>query len=129
MSQIRFRSIGTPDESVGQSFKGQQKIVVPNQSLSLEEILDRFTRGEPLPIGKDFNYDEEGDDDLEKVAAGDLVDREEYVEKLKETKRRYDVQEKKRASAEHARLEKLAVEKIEADKKAAAEEAAKKAAK
>lgn len=94
-------------------------MVVPNMSLSLQEILERFTRGEPLEIGKDYNYDEQGDDDLEKVRHMDLVDRQEYVDKLKQTKKFYTAQEKARAEKRQAELDKLAVEKLMADKLAA----------
>lgn len=104
-------------------------MVVPDQSLTLEEILRRFTRGEPLEIGRtDGVYDDEGEDDLEKVQHMDLVDREEFVDRLKETKKQFEKQEKQRAKDEKARLDKLAVEKLAADK-LAAEKAAEKQSK
>lgn len=87
--------------------------------MSLEEILRRFTRGEALEIGRDPVFDDQGDDDLEKVQHMDLVDREEYVDKLKSTKKQFEKQEKERAKQEKARLDKLAVEKLAADKLAA----------
>lgn len=93
--------------------------------MSLQEILERFTRGEPLEIGKDAGFDEQGDDDLEKVQHMDLVDREEYVDKLKKTKKFYDAQQKARAEKRQSELDKKAVEEL-VSAKLAAEEAAEK---
>lgn len=121
----KFKSIAWPAPTAGIA-GGRKKLTVPNQALSLEEILRRFTRGESLEIGKDGTFDDEGDDDLEKVAHMDLVDREEYVNKLKQTEKDYEKQEKGKAKKERERLDKLAVEKL-ANDKLAAEKAAKKA--
>lgn len=114
-----------PAPSVGQKFSGPKK-VVPNQSMSLEEILSRFTRGEPLEIGRDAQF-HESDDDLEKVSHMDLVDKAEFAEKLEDTKRKYDKQEKTKAKKLAEQREKMAVDQIIADKKAAEEAAEKKA--
>lgn len=84
-----------------------KKMVVPDQSLSLQEILLRFTRNEQLPIGKDVQF-HESDDDLEKVSKMDLVDRAEYVDKLKETQKGFEKQERKKA----ADIKKRAEEKV-----------------
>lgn len=92
-------------------------MVQPNMSMSLQEILERFTRGESLDIGKEPSYDD-GDEDLEKMAHMDLVDRQEYANKLKKTQKDFEKQERKKAADEKARLDKLAVDKLVADKKA-----------
>lgn len=117
---MKYRSIATPAPSPGLKIGGK-KLVQPNQSMSLGEILDRFTRGEELPIGKDAQY-HESDDDLEKIAKSDLVDRAEYVEHLEDTKKRYDVQEKARKKAEREAAHAKILEEERAKK--AAEEAA-----
>lgn len=96
-------SIGSHPLDAGVSYKGVKKIVQPNQSMSLEEILERFTRGEALPIGQQSAYDETDDIgvDLEKIAKADLVDKEEFHDSLELTKRKYAQQEKnKKAEAE-----------------------------
>lgn len=111
---MKFRSNAIPNPSVGKSYEGEIELTVPDQTMSLREILERFTRNEPLPIGKEVSY-HESEDDLEKIQHMDLVDRAEYVEKLKETQRKYDKQEK-------ARKEK---ERLEIRKKLEAEEAEK----
>lgn len=111
---MKFKSIASPEESPGFSWNGK-KIVVPNQAMSLHEILTRFTRNEELPIGKDAEYDD-GPDDLEKVRHMDLVDREEYMDKLKETQKQYKAQEDKKVKDEKARL--LSEAKAEAKKEA-----------
>lgn len=120
---MKFKSYAFPAPSVGVVSDGK-KIVVPNQSMSLQEILERFTREEKLPIGKEINY-HESEDDLEKVAKGDLVDREEFAEKMRETQRTYKRQE---AQKEKAAKEKIAAEfkqKVEDDLKRAAVKAPK----
>lgn len=125
---MKFKSIANPTASKGVSFKGHKKLVVPDQSMTLEEILRRFTRGESLEIGRDPVFDEEGEDDLEKVQHMDLVERQEYVNRLKQTRVDFEKQEKRRAATEKKRLDKLAVDKLAADK-LAAEKAAEKQSK
>lgn len=120
---MKYKSIAAPQLPKGLTFRGKS-LVVPNQSMSLEEILSRFTRGEPLEIGREGAQYDDGPEDLEKVSHMDLVDRAEFVDKLKQTQKRYDKQEARKKGEEKTRLEKLAIDKIAAEKKAA-EEAAK----
>lgn len=96
-----------------------KKAVVPNQSLSLQEILERFTRGEPLEIGRIGAVYDDGAEDLEKMAHADLVDKQEFVDKLKQTNKLWEKQEKRRQDKEKERLDKMALDRILADKKAA----------
>lgn len=119
---MEFKSVAIPALRPGITIVGK-KIVVPNQAMSLEEILRRFVRNESLPIGKDSEYYEDGEDDLEKIPHMDLVDQMEYMDKLKETQKAYKVQESKKAKAEHDRLynEKVAEIKKEAEKAVKAE--------
>lgn len=94
---MRFKSQSFPLPSEGmRTTTGKQ--VQPNQAMSLETILERFTRNEPVAVGKDMQY-HESDDDLEKVRNMDLVDREEYINKLKSTQNDFEKQEKEKEKA------------------------------
>lgn len=91
---MKYLASSIPTRTKGQGgFPPKQ--VQPNQAMSLETILERFTRGEPVAIGRDVQY-HESDDDLEKVSNMDLVDKAEYVDKLKQTQKDYEKQEKKK---------------------------------
>lgn len=116
---MNFKSIACPNASRGED-GGRKKVVVPNQSLSLQDILERFTREEALPIGRDIEY-HESDDDLEKVQHMDLVDREEFIERLRDTQGRYEKQEKHKAKALRDKL----VDEAKAEAKKEAEKAVK----
>jgi len=116
---MKFKCVALPGVRwPGVKYSGP-KLVVPNMAMSLQEILERFTRGESLEIGRDATFDDEGDDDLEKVAHMDPVDKQEFIDGLKQTRKDYEKQEKKRAAEEKKRLDTLAVEKLAADKLAA----------
>lgn len=115
---IRFKSVAFPGPSKGLVIT-DVKQVQPDQSMSLEEILTRFTRNEALPIGKETFYDDDdsmSDIDLEKVTSMDLVDKQELADKLEETKLKYDAQEKRKAAAAakraHDEAVKLAAEQL-----------------
>lgn len=120
---MKFKSYATPAVSVGVLTRAK-KIVVPNQAMSIHEILERFTRNEQLPIGKDVQY-HESEDDLEKISHMDLVDRAEYVEKLQETQKLYQAQEAKKEKAVKDKIAADYREKVEDDLKKAAEKAPK----
>lgn len=116
---MKFKSNALPIPSIGISFKGVKDQVVPDQSLSLREILERFTRGESLPI---HHEPSEGiqDVDLEKIRHADLVEQHEFIDSLKEVQVKYDSQEREKAA-------KLAAEKkarVAAKKKKAEENSA-----
>lgn len=105
---MKYKSVACPEPSKGLVIT-DKKIVVPDMALSLEEILDRFVRGEAVEVGKEPEYDD-GDEDLEKIARMDLVDRAEYVEKLKKVQVDYSTQQKKK---EAVALEKYMAKKAE----------------
>lgn len=112
---MKFKSSAIPNPSLGEDYSQVEDIVVPDQSMSLEEILVRFTRGEPLQVGFDAEFGSEEMDnplnvDLEKLANSDLVDKEEFIRSLKELQGRYNKQEKEKA-------DKLAAEKLAAFEK------------
>lgn len=116
---MKFINTALPKPSEGISFIGIKDEVVPDQSMSLQEILERFTRGEAIPVGMQTETGDEDLDnplnvDLEKMKFADLTDKAEYSEKLEEVKRSYDKQEKKKAAkiaAETAAAQKAAEEK------------------
>lgn len=110
---MKFISTAIPKPALGASFEGVLDCTVPDQSMTLQEILDRFTRGEVLPIGKTVQY-HESEDDLEKVSHLDLVDRAEFIESQKETRRKFEKQEK--AKKERERL--AVLKKIEEEERA-----------
>nr|QJB20575.1 MAG: hypothetical protein [Microvirus sp.] len=96
---MKFKSIACPEPDKGISFEGQVSELIPDQSLSLQEILERFTRGESLPVQHDARFDPDGDEDLEKIQRMDLVDRQEYMDNLKKTQNDYEKQERKKAES------------------------------
>jgi hypothetical protein len=115
---MRYKSVAVPGPSVGAPGIKVKK-VQPNMALSLEEILERFTRGESLEIGAGEGQYDDGPEDLEKMAHADLVDKAEAAEAFKGTQKKYKKQEADKAKKEKERLDKLAVEKLAADKLAA----------
>lgn len=66
-----------------QTFKGCKILTVPNQSMSLAEILERYTRKESLPLAKEGVY-ETRFGDLEKIAKQDPVEQLEYAQQLRQ---------------------------------------------
>lgn len=112
---MKYKAIALPTPAQGVSFKGTKKNVVPSQAMSLQTILERFTRNEAVPVGRDVAYGDDNDDDLEKVKHMDLVDREEFVNKLKQTQTKYEKQEKAKAAKEHKRIVDETRAKIEAE--------------
>lgn len=79
-----------PPPRVSQDCSGWSQHTVPNQSLSLREIIKRFVRREPLPMSKEGTYFE-GDYDLEKLGSSDITEKHEVLEDLKK-----DTERKKR---------------------------------
>lgn len=61
---------------VGLDLSAEPVVVVPNQSMSLREILRRFVRKESLPVSQEGIY-EERMGDLEKMSKEDIVIRHE----------------------------------------------------
>lgn len=73
--------------------------------MSLQEILDRFSRGEAVPIGQEVQFGTDIQDflnvDLEKLANSDLTEKDEFIEKLTEVKNAYEENEKRKAKTAH----------------------------
>lgn len=64
------------------SFIGVKRQTVPNQSMSLAEIVRRFIRREPLPVSHEGFY-ESRFGDLEKLSKADIVEQMSKVDELK----------------------------------------------
>lgn len=110
---MKYRSIAIPSPSMGADFSKEVDQVVPDQSLSLKQILDRFTRGEPVPVGRETTYGSEGEEDvldydLEKLKHSDLTEREEVIESLREKRSQFEEREKQKAKAQKAAADKAA---------------------
>lgn len=115
---MKFRSFAAPEPSLGVSYAHCKEIVVPDQGMSLKEILERFTRGEPVEQGHPVSYGEDESDnplnvDLEKLRNSDLVEKAEYADKLKEIQKTHQSQERKKSAkiaADKEKARKLAEE-------------------
>lgn len=112
------------------------KLVVPDQSLSLREILKRFTRHEALPIGSNTHYgsdgsidpesDSEFNIDVEKARYWDLTEKDDFKAMVYAEKARHEKIEK--AKADKVKAANAAKQKAEFDS-AVQREAAKMAGK
>ena len=106
----------------GVDYSKEELQVVPDQSLSLQEILEKFVRNEEVEVGHPIWYDEDQEsmDDLEKIRNADLVDKDLYIKSLKDIQSKYETEEQQRAE----NLKKEAWEKAlqEAREKALAEQ-------
>ena len=96
---------------VGQSFVGVKRVTVPNQSMSLREIVRRFVRRESVPTLSQDGVYETRFGDLEKLKSADMFDQFEEAERLRGLVNDFDAREKKAAQ------EKAAQEKADADAK------------
>lgn len=76
----------------GQSFKGVKRQTLPNQSMSLQEIIKRFVKRESLPVVKDAVYEDRYDYDLEKLAKEDITVQHEVISTLKERIKAYEAE-------------------------------------
>lgn len=72
---------------IGQDFSNVEKMTVPNQTLTLKEILRRYIKKEPLPSMKEGTF-HESEYDLEKLSQADLTEQHEVIEELKQKVKR-----------------------------------------
>lgn len=107
----------------GQDFSKCEVLTVPDQAMSLREIIERFVRGESVDAEFPVQW-HESEDDLEKLRYLDPVDKQAYIKKMMEVQERYNEQEEKKriAMEEKARAEFL--EKLEKEHKIKQKEAA-----
>lgn len=97
----------------GKSFKGVKRVTVPNQSMTLAQILKRFVKRESLPLEKEGFYEDRYDYDLEKIQREDLVVKDEIMESVKS-----DVKAKDAKHKQAVATEKDAMKRAQAAKKA-----------
>lgn len=97
-------SLAMSRPETGLSFVGVKRQTVPNQSLSLREIIKRFIRREPLPLSNDGVY-EDRYTDLEKLSKADITVQHEYLRSVKSKIREFErgEEEKKKAAATAAK--------------------------
>lgn len=110
---MKFIGVAFPAPKGGEKYSGK-KLTVPDQSMDLKEILRRFVRNEPVAVGREGVY-VESEDDLEKVAHLDLVEKDEFIAQQKEKQRRYDRQEKEKERVRLEQVRKEEREKIRAE--------------
>lgn len=83
---MKFISIANPTPSEGVGFDQTKDLVVPEQGLGLKEILERFVRGESIPVGKQTYYDDLSENeegfDYEKIPKMDLTEIQELKDVL-----------------------------------------------
>lgn len=111
---------GKTDPYLGIDFSDIPDMVVPDQGMSLREILDRFVRNEPLPVDMGGQFGNEDLDnplniDLEKMARADLTDKADYYNALEEIKKSYKAQEKAAENAKAEAARKAEIERIRAE--------------
>jgi len=66
----------------GLDFSKEKVVTVPNQAMTIETIIERFTRGERLPVQHEGSYSTKFGD-LEKLKNLDITEKEERAEQLK----------------------------------------------
>lgn len=86
----------------GISFKKVKRVTLPNQCMSLREIIKRFVRHEALPVLQEGVY-EDRFGDLEKLAKADITEQLEEADRLKNVVSDYVVSQKKKAAEEKAK--------------------------
>lgn len=119
-----FKKSSIPQPSRGYRIKEKDQ-VVPDQSMSLKEILTRFTRSEPLPVGHNGSYgsdsgiDPESDSpfniDLEKARHMDLTEKDDFKELVAQAEAEHKAAEQKKA--ETGRQKKAEKDKAEFEKR------------
>jgi hypothetical protein len=86
---MKYTAINFPKPSEGISFDPSQSLVIPDQNMSLETILKRFTRGERLGVGQDTFYDDIDENmdgvDYDKLKGLDLTELDEMRRNVAET--------------------------------------------
>lgn len=121
---MKYKGIAIPSPSQGRGATGK-KIVVPDQSMSLKEILTRFVKHESLPVahkgvyGSDGEIDPESESefniDQEKAKHWDLTEKQEFRDKVAEYHEEFE--KSRREKAQREAEEKAKKEKAEFDKK------------
>lgn len=92
---LEFKNCAVAGPRKGVNYSKEVLLTKPNESMSLNEIISRFMRGEALPVGQDGEYFE-GEEDLEKLKKMDIVDRTEYKERMTKIVEQYQKEEDER---------------------------------
>lgn len=98
----------------GLSFKDCKVLTVPNDALTIRQIIARFVRNQSLPVQKEGVYMDVGED-IEKIRKADFTEREEFLarhgEKVKSMKKKLDEKEAfdKKAAEEKAEAARQAI--------------------
>lgn len=104
-----------PRPNVAQDTKGWKKFTIPNQSMTLQEILRRFVKREPLPLEHEGTF-YDGEYDLEKLSKADRTEQDEVLSNVRDTVKRLkdDISqnEAKEKAAKKARIEAKKAEKL-----------------
>lgn len=88
-------------------------VTVPNQSMSLAEIIKRFTRGESLPVDHNEGTYETRFGDLDALKRMDVTERMDVLEDVREYSAKSKTLLDERDAAEKLRLEKEEQEKLQ----------------
>lgn len=103
-------------------WKGRRKSrTIPDQSMSIQEIVKRFVRGVPVDIvQREAVYSDQNDHDLEKLSRMDFGEKAEYARHMSEQSERLATEIQERESEHRERQATLSKEKAEriAQKKA-----------
>jgi len=97
----------------GLDFTKEKPVTVPNQSMTIQTIIDRFTRGERLPVLKQGQYSTKFGD-LEKLQGLDITEQQERAQELRDFVGREKEYTEKQKAEKSARV-KASREKREAD--------------
>lgn len=86
-------------------FRGVERVTVPNQALSLRDIIKRFVRREPLPNTSVEGVYEDRFGDLEKLTKADPVVQQEFAVDLGKKLDAIDKREREKISKAKAKAE------------------------
>lgn len=114
---MQYRALAYPKKSKGLNFEGVEHLTKPSAGMSLKVILDRFTRGEAVPVGKDaldgVDYDFGLDIDYMKLRGADLVDKQDFIQKMQVIQDAHKRQQAFKEAQAKAKAEKEAEEAIQ----------------
>lgn len=109
---MKFKNSAVEPPRAGIDYTKEVELTVPDDAMSLQEIIERFVRGEELAIGKDVSF-HESEDDLEELNRMDMVDKAAYIKRMKEVQNQFEAQEAERLE----KFEALEREKFLAEKR------------
>lgn len=78
----------------GQDFSKCEILTVPDAAMSLQEMIERFTRNESVDLGFPVNY-HESEDDIEKLRLLDPVEKREYIERMKQVQKDFEAEQER----------------------------------